>query len=404
MEMLDLIETIRAEEVSVQRAFSGEGTMISASRKQASRRLDYQRKLVEATKLVADVYTGKRGLHYLREAFGTSDFPFLFGDIIDRQLLANYQETPQVWPMYAKRGTVSDFRTVRRFAVNGAEAHLAVVPQQTEYPEPVSLADARYNYAVLKYGRRIAFSWEAMVNDDLDALKDIPARFGKAARRTEELFATQLHCDANGPIAAQYAAGNNNLIPAAMVPGQLINPPLSIQAVQAAFIILAQQVDVDGEPIAITAVTLEVAPAQEVTAQNLLHATEIRLMQSITAAAQPGAAWQELVAENWMKTRLKLAVNPYIPIVCTAGTAGRTTWFLHADPSVGRPAMEMGFLRGHEQPEVFIKQPNQARVGGGIDPMNGDFNTDSIEYKVRHVLGGVFEDPKMTVGSNGNNA
>jgi hypothetical protein len=404
MEMLDLLETVRAEESNIQKIFADEGASVSASQKQNAKRLDYQRKLVEATRLVADVYTGKRPLHYLKEAFGTSDFPFLFGDIIDRQLLANYQETPQVWPLYAKRATVSDFRTVNRFAVNGAEAHLVVVPQQTEYPQPVSLADARYQYAALKYGRRIAFSWEAMTNDDLDALKDIPARFGKAARRTEELFATNLHVDANGPIAGFYAAGHNNLIPAAMVPGQLANPSLSVQALQAAFAMLAQQVDADGEPITIEAVTLEVCPALEVTAQNILHATEIRMMQSITPAAQPGAQWQELVAENWMKTRVRLAVNPYIPIVATAGTVGRTTWFLHADPSVGRPAMEMGFLRGHEQPEIFIKQPNQARVGGGIDPMNGDFNTDSIEYKVRHVIGGVLEDWKMSVGSNGANA
>jgi len=31
----------------------------------------------------------------------------------------------------------------------------------------------------------------------------------------------------------------------------------------------------------------------------------------------------------------------------------------------------------------------------------GDFETDSIIYKVRHVIGGVAEDPKMTAGSNG---
>jgi hypothetical protein len=353
---------------------------------------------------VADVYNGRKPLYVLREAFGTSDFPFLFGDIIDRQLLANYQETPQVWPLYAKRSTVSDFRNVNRFAVNGAEARLAIVAQQTEYPQPVSLADVRYQYHVNKYGRRIAFSWEAMVNDDLDALKDIPARFGKAARRTEELFATNLHVDANGPIAGFYAGGNNNLIPAALVPGQLINPSLSIQALQAAYTVLAQQTDVDGEPITIEAVTLEVCPALQVTAENILHATQIWLQSSITAAAQPGAQYQQLIAENWMKTKVTLAVNPYIPIVATAGTIGRTCWFLHANPSVGRPAMEMGFLRGHEQPEVFIKQPNQARVGGGIDPMNGDFATDAIEYKVRHVLGGTLEDPRMSVGSNGQNA
>jgi hypothetical protein len=51
---------------------------------------------------------------------------------------------------------------------------------------------------------------------------------------------------------------------------------------------------------------------------------------------------------------------------------------------------------------VFIKTGNQQRVGGGgVDPMNGDFDTDSIKYKVRDVIGGTLEDPKSFVGSNG---
>jgi hypothetical protein len=59
-------------------------------------------------------------------------------------------------------------------------------------------------------------------------------------------------------------------------------------------------------------------------------------------------------------------------------------------------------LRGHAEPEIFIKEPNARRVGGGIvNPMDGDFETDSVEYKLRHVFGGSILDPKMSVGSNG---
>jgi hypothetical protein len=36
--------------------------------------------------------------------------------------------------------------------------------------------------------------------------------------------------------------------------------------------------------------------------------------------------------------------------------------------------------------------------------MDGDFDTDSIEYKVRHVLGGSVIDPKFAVASNGSAA
>jgi hypothetical protein len=395
MEFLDLLETVRAEEASVTKLFGGEGQGVrSIGRKSPL----YAKKLAEATRLLADVVSGKKPSYHLREALTTSDFPYLFGDIIDRMLLANYSETPQVWPMYAIRKTVSDFRTVKRFVVNGSEAVLLEVPQQTEYPES-KVSDAAYSYAVKKLGRRIPFSWEAMINDDLDALKDIPARFGKAARRSEEKFGTQLHVDANGPHASVYTAGNKNIINttnSGAGVGFGTNPALSIAALQQGFAVLANQVDTDGEPITIEAVTLEVPPALEVMARNILNAVQIWIQPNVSA----GTPQQQLVAENWMKSKTSLAVNPYIPIVASSAN-GNTSWFLHANPNVGRPAFEMGFLRGHETPEVFIKMPNMQMVGGGVDQLMGDFETDSIIYKVRHVIGGTAEDPKMTAGSNG---
>jgi hypothetical protein len=46
---------------------------------------------------VADDLEGRRPLHHLREAMTTSDFPLLFADILDRQLLANYEATVPTW-------------------------------------------------------------------------------------------------------------------------------------------------------------------------------------------------------------------------------------------------------------------------------------------------------------------
>ena len=64
-------------------------------------------------------------------------------------------------------------------------------------------------------------------------------------------------------------------------------------------------------------------------------------------------------------------------------------------------ALELGFLRGHEAPEIFIKESNQRRIGGAINPLDGDFDSDSVEYKVRHCFGGSRGDGKATVASNG---
>jgi hypothetical protein len=271
--------------------------------------------------------------------------------------------------------------------ISGAEAVLVEVPQQTIYPS-AKLDEAYAEYRVLKYGRRLPFSWETMINDDLQALQDVPQRFGRAARRSEDKYATQLHVDANGPHASVYTGGNKNQVST--------NQVLSIGALQSAFTTLAAQVDADSEPIMIDAVILEVPPSLEITARNILNAIEIT---AVTGGG--GDAIQGMRIVNWMRNKVTLAVNPYIPLVASSSN-GTTTWFLHVSPSSGRPAFEMGFLRGHTEPEIFVKDPNARRVGGGgVNPMDGDFDTDSIEYKVRHVFGGAVMDPIMTIGSDG---
>ncbi len=391
-EFLDLLESIRAEDASVQKLFGGEGHGVRTS----GRGPEYKIRLAEAAKFMADVMQGKKPAYLLREAMGTGDFPLLFGDIIDRQLLANYRETPQSYRNYCNISTVRDFRTVNRFAISGAEAVLDKVPEGKEYTQR-SLDEARYQYNVQKYGNTIGFSWEQMINDDLQAFQDIPQRFGRAARRSEEKFATQLFIDANGPHASLYTAGNKNIINVANG-ASANNPALSISGLQDGFKVLANMVDSDGEPIVIDAVELVVPPALEVTALNILNATELWL------TTDGGDANRQVHVANWLRNRLRLSVNMYIPLVATAAN-GNTSWFLFANPNNGRPALEIGFLRGHTEPEIFMKDPDARRVGGGDSPaQDGDFDTDSIMYKVRHVFGGGQMDPKMTVASKGTNA
>lgn len=383
-DFLDVIESIRADEASPERLFGGAG--VGTRKSHLHKNPKYPKMLAEAAKFVADVVQGRRYMRDLQEAMTTSDFPYLFGDILDRQVLAAYQEAPSTWSNFAKRNTVRDFRTVKRYGVHGADQVLAVVPEQKEYPYSKIDEDTPYSYAVQVYGRKLAFSFQAIVNDDLEALTDGPVRLGRAARRTESKFVTSLYVDANGPHASLYTGGNANIVTS--------NPVLSVAALQTAFTVLSAQTDQDGEPIVIDAVELVVPPALEITALNILNALQIELKEV------GGTSNQSLYAVNWMKNRVRLNVDHYIPIVASSAN-GNTSWFLFANPDNGRPALEVGFLRGYEQPQVFMKQPNAVRVGGGgADEF--DFDSDSREYKVRHIMGGTRMDPKMTVASRGN--
>jgi hypothetical protein len=372
--------------------YAGEGTSLSA-RSRSRRRgptPQYQRAFVEALTLYRDVIRGnKRAALDFQEAMTTSDFQFLFGDIIDRQMLANYQQMPVNWTMLARRGRVRDFRTVNRFTLDGSEAILDEVGEQSEYPA-AALADGRYQYRVRKFGRRVPLSWETLINDDLDGFADIPRRLGNASRRSEERFVTSLYASATGPVSPYFSAGNANLT----------DEELSVPGLQEAFRLFGEQLDADGAPIFVEGATLVVPPALEVPARNIINATEITSAVGSGPGNQTGAGVDQLRVTNWMRNRVTLVVNPWLPIVDT--TTGSTAWYLFANPDAGRPAMEVGFLIGHETPELFQKHPNATRVGGGaVDPTDGDFGTDSVEWKVRHVFGGTLMDPKSAVASTG---
>lgn len=389
-----------------------------------ARRKWYEGKLAEASRLIVKAFTGsRRDLFNLQEALSTSDFPQLFGDVIDRSVLANYLETPYTWNLIARSAQVNDFRPVKRFRIDGGTGLLAstdgsgnLIPltQGSQYPED-SLTDDQYTYQVQKYGKRMPFFWETFVNDDLNALKDTPARFGRGARRSEEYFVTKLFANNT----SFFSAANLNIVTNAVVGDSGGNNPiLNITALQRAIIVLMQQLDTTGQPISVEAMTLVVPPSLKTVAMNILNTDYVWMSdqggtQQINGANLSATIAQQLHAMNWAKNIVRLAVNYYLPIVDT--TSGKTGWYLFSNPENGRPALEFGQLRGHVGPELFMKLPNSVAIGEGAmgpgpgsipgttnsSPMDGDFDTDAVHYKVREVFGGTQIDPKMAVFSNG---
>jgi hypothetical protein len=71
-------------------------------------------------------------------------------------------------------------------------------------------------------------------------------------------------------------------------------------------------------------------------------------------------------------------------------------------PSAPRPAFYSGFLAGYEAPDLRYKNDQGGRLGGGAIPANeGSFDDDTIYFRVRHVHGAAFGDPKFTYASDG---
>lgn len=368
-----------------------------------------QSQVASATALWADLLSGKVPMYYLQEAVSprtapmiraietnypgliriteahtTSDFPLLTGDVLDRMMLARYREFPSPWRQFAKVATLRDFRTVRRIAVDGLEGRWNDIPEQSEI-EYGAMSETGYTYAPKKYARGVMVSFEALMNDDLDAFSSAPDRLGRGGARTVNHFATSLYMDSAGPHASLYTVGNGNIVTS--------NPVLSVAALNTAFGILGAMVDTEGEPIVVEEAILVTGPGLRVTAQNIMNQISVDVVEV------GGTANQTVRVDNWIKGNLTHVIDPYIPIVNT--TSGSTCWALFASPSVGRPALEIGFLAGFAEPQLYQKLANTIRIGGGVDQGAGDWDTMSQSYKGVLAFGGTRLDPKCTVASQG---
>ncbi|MDD4986147.1 MAG: Mu-like prophage major head subunit gpT family protein [Dehalococcoidales bacterium] len=348
----------------------------------------------EQIKECVDLLNNAKGLSphrrefLIREALTTSDFPYLFGDVLDRQVLAAYKAVDPVWKLFTRSGKVPRIYPQTggyRFAMTGGDQYLAEVAEKGEYLAS-ERTETRYPVYVKKYGRQFDISWEALVNDDLGALQDTPERFARAAIRTEHRLVSGVYVADLVAAANLYAAGNAN---SGALPLTIANLENSIEAMMAF-------VDANGEPIMNRPKYLVVGPGLEFTARQILTSTTKMWVESPGA----GAAVRPFPTSNVVSQfGLELVVDPYIPIYAPNAVL---SWFLFADPK-DIAAMETDRLIGHENPEICMKASDKVAISGApMSPMSGDFATDNVFYRVRDVFGCNRLDWRATYGQLSN--
>ncbi len=347
---------------------------------------------------VVDLLENKTGdpshLHTykLKEAITTSDFPYLFGQVLERDILARYQTAPTSWQPYVKIRTVRDFRTINLHKVQGNDNLLPPVAEKGEYlVSPMS--ESRYSLSVAKYGRQFDISWESLINDYLDAFGDIPQRFADAAINTEAYRTTALFTSAAGPNTGLFGATITDVDGGAIT--NLGTLQLTATNLATTLALMAVQQDILGQPLGVRGVHLVVPPALEVQGRQIITSTELR-----HALTHP----QMGVTRNVLSEMgLQLHVNPWLPVIDVSGNAN-TTWYLFAEPSQGA-SLYVARLRGHEQPEICMKDSNKVGMTGGhLSPFSGDFETDNVLYRIRVVWGGTQGDPRFAYAQIGTTA
>jgi hypothetical protein len=225
-----------------------------------------------------------------------------------------------------------------------------VVNENDAYTAADSPTDEEINYNIRKRGYIETITREMIVNDDLGAIRKIPIRMGQAASRTIYEFVYDLIT--SNPVMDYdattlfHANHGGNLLAAALDATSLAN----------ARSIMRKQTELDsGKKIGIKPRYLLVPSELDKTAYELTTVA-YGLNNPVPSFHQ---TWQ---------------IEP----ITIAHTTDANNWYLVADP-MEFPTIEIGFLHGREEPELFVADlPTQGSY----------FTNDQIKFKIRHEYDG----------------
>ena len=252
---------------------------------------------------------------------GTSDFASLFANVASKRLRNSYEENPGSYRMWARRApNAPDFKSMSVVQMSGAP-DLLKVNEAGEFTYG-TISDAGTSYGVVTYGRIVAMTRQAIVNDDLRAFDRLTTAFGAAAARLENRLAyAQL-------AGATYDASNSQSGGASA---------LSVTSLGVARTMMRKIKGAQGEELNLSPNYLIVPAALEQTAYQL---TSSNYVPATTSAI------------NEFRAGGRTAVEPVIEPVLDATSA--TIWYA-ATSSSAADTVEYCYLDGAEGPVVETK-------------------------------------------------
>jgi len=119
----------------------------------------------------------------IKAALTTSDFPMLLANTAGKAMMLGYDNEPTTHQIWTGEKEVADFKEQSFIALSAAPGLLEVL-EGAEYTYG-SFGEAVEKFTIKTFGRLLAITRQALINDDLSAFTTMPAAFGSSARRKE---------------------------------------------------------------------------------------------------------------------------------------------------------------------------------------------------------------------------
>jgi len=304
--------------------------------------------IMDICKLVAQAegksFNSKGNESIIRAAFSTTVFSDLLSNVANKSLEDAYRAFPSASRLVARRLTAADFKQHTGVRLTG-DVIMEKVGAQGELKHG-KLADSSFTYQIDTYGKTFGIDRQAIRNDDLSGLDEIPRMLGRgAALAIEETFWTLVLANTG----SFFDAANNNLLTGA---GSDLDAASLGDAVQ----LFLEQKDAEGKPIGVVPRYLCIPPALKVTADELFTS------RTFNAAGGTDIAERKVTTANSFFGLYEPVVSPWIGSQggMTGGTD--TQFYLFGDPS-DVAAFGLAFLDGNDRPIIETREQPADKLG-----------------------------------------
>lgn len=118
----------------------------------------------------------------VREALtGTGAFPGILSNVAHKSMAQAYQSAPTTYQLWTAQGSNSDFKDATRYRLSEADT-LEKLNESGEF-KAGGVTEGAAKTSITTYGRMFSLTRQAIINDDMGALQQLPAIYGAAARR-----------------------------------------------------------------------------------------------------------------------------------------------------------------------------------------------------------------------------
>lgn len=250
---------------------------------------------------------------------GTGMLPGILSNVANKSMADAYQLAETTYQYWTKKGSNNDFKEATRYRLSEAE-ELEEVKEGGEIKDS-TFTEAASKASVGTFARKFSLTRQAIINDDLEALTQIPAAYGAAARRmvNKMVYAT---LEKNPKIegAALFATAHGNLGTGS----------ITVDNLGAGRAAMKKQTGIGGKQ------RLNISPAFLIVPAEL----ETKAEQLIASIVDP--------------SKNNDTPNPFsnkMRVIADAELTDAKAWYLAASQGTF-PGIEVTYLRGREQPTI----------------------------------------------------